>query len=161
MFWGHSRGPFGLFTDSPFSLVPGMFAPDNPAFYIAQTLTLKELRAAMHSAQARLGQAVDIIAFKDCFMCTLETAYELKDVATFLVASPGIVPIEGWPYEQMLASLAASNDPAVAARGIVDELNRHYADEANRHGLTEVPYRFCTPLLSGEPIRRCNRSPPR
>ena len=79
MFWGHSRGPFGLFTDRYSSLIGSQFAEDDLQSYVAQTLTLRELRVALRNARECLQQNVDIIVFKDCFMSTLETAYELKD----------------------------------------------------------------------------------
>ena len=106
IFWGHSRGPFGLFTDRPLSaLMAGPFAKDDPQRYIAQTLTLKELRVALRNARECLNQKVNIIAFKDCFMSTLETVYELEDAADYLIASPDIVPIEGWPYREIFGEL--------------------------------------------------------
>ena len=40
--WGHSRGPFGLFTDAPFSSpLSGLFGTPDPWTYVAQTLTLR------------------------------------------------------------------------------------------------------------------------
>ena len=47
MFWGHSRGPFGLFTDRFSSLIGSQFAEDDLQTYVAQTLTLRELRVAL------------------------------------------------------------------------------------------------------------------
>ena len=77
IFWGHSRGQFGMFGDS------------DPFDYTAQTLTLEELRAALAAAKRSLQKPVDMIAFKDCFMANLETAYELSGLADYLPASPG------------------------------------------------------------------------
>ena len=77
IFWGHSRGQFGMFGDS------------NPFDYTAQTLTLEELRDALAAAKRSLQKPVDVIAFKDCFMANLETAYELSGLADYLLASPG------------------------------------------------------------------------
>lgn len=155
--WGHSRGPFGLFTDAPFSsALSGLFAKADPWTYVAQTLTLKELRAALRHARECLNQEVDIVAFKDCFMSTLETAYELKDAATYLIASPDIVPVEGWPYARMFAQLAAQSDAKLAAKALVKELEQYYKVEANRHGRVEVPFALLdTSKLSevSEPLR--------
>ena len=69
-------------------------------------MTLRELRTALRTARETMNQKVDIIAFKDCYMSTLETAFELEDSADYLIASPEIVPIEGWPYRPMLEHLA-------------------------------------------------------
>ena len=139
--WGHSRGPFGLFTDAPFSSpLTGIFASPDPWTYVAQTLTLKELRTALRHARECLNQEVDIIAFKDCFMSTLETAYELKDAATYLIASTDIVPVEGWPYTRMFDQLTRQPDAKLAAKGVVKELQQHYQVAANRHGRPHVPF---------------------
>ena len=155
--WGHSRGPFGLFTDAPFSsALSGLFAKPDPWTYVAQTLTLKELRTALRHARECLNQEVDIIAFKDCFMSSLETAYELKDAATYLIASPDIVPIEGWPYTRMFEQLARQPEAKLAAKAVVKELHQHYKVAANRHGRAAVPFTLIdTSKLSevSEPLR--------
>jgi hypothetical protein len=149
--WGHSRGPFGLFTDAPFSsTLSGLFAKADPWTYVAQTLTLKELRAALRHARECLNQEVDIVAFKDCFMSTLETAYELKDVATYLISSPDIVPIEGWPYARMFEQLTRHADAKLAAKALVKELEQFYRVETNRHGRTEVPFTLLDTSKLGE-----------
>ena len=155
--WGHSRGPFGLFTDAPFSsALSGLFAKPDPWTYVAQTLTLTELRSALRHARECLNQEVDIIAFKDCFMSTLETAYELKDAATYLIGSPDIVPVEGWPYARMFEQLARQPEAKAAARALVKELEQYYKVEANRHGRSDVPFTLMdTSKLSdvNEPLR--------
>jgi cysteine peptidase C11 family protein len=155
--WGHSRGPFGLFTDAPFSsALSGLFAKADPWTYVAQTLTLKELRAALRHARECLNQEVDIIAFKDCFMSTLETAYELKDAATYLIGSPDIVPIEGWPYARMFEQLARQPEAKLAAKALVKEIEQYYRVAANRHGRSDVPFTLMdTSKLSdvSEPLR--------
>jgi hypothetical protein len=155
--WGHSRGPFGLFTDAPFSsALSGLFAAPDPWTYVAQTLTLKELRAALRHARECLNQEVDIIAFKDCFMSTLETAYELKDAATFVIGSPDIVPIEGWPYARMFEQLARQPEAKAAAKALLKELEQYYRVDANRHGRADVPFTLMdTSKLSdvSEPLR--------
>jgi hypothetical protein len=140
MLWGHSKGPFGLFSDEPVGPLGAAFAKADPWTYVAQTLTLPELRSALRAAKACFNRKVDIIAFKDCFMSTLETAYELKDAAAYLIASPGIVPVEGWPYSKMLDQLAATRDPTIAARKVVGELHTYYADPKNRPHRKEVPF---------------------
>ena len=155
--WGHSRGPFGLFTDAPFSsALSGLFAKPDPWTYVAQTLTLKELRMALEHARECLDQEVDIVAFKDCFMSSLETAYELKDAATYLIASTDIVPVEGWPYARMFEHLASQPDGKLAAKAVVKELQRHYEVAANRHGRARVPFTLVDTSKLGdvtEPLR--------
>jgi hypothetical protein len=122
IFWGHSHGPFGLFSD-----------PD-PWEWIAQTLTLQELRKALTDAAARMKSAIDIVVFKDCFMATIEAACELKGLARYLVASQGLVPIDIWPYDAMFKRLIGQPDVEVAARGELKVLGEHY------HTADDVPF---------------------
>ena len=104
IFWGHSRGQFGMFADS------------DPFDYTAQTLTLEELRTALTASKRSLQKPIDVIAFKDCFMANLETAYELSGLADYLLASPGLVPVEGWPYEEIFKALAGNGALKAARR---------------------------------------------
>jgi hypothetical protein len=127
IFWGHSRGQFGMFGDS------------DPFDYTAQTLTLDELRTALMAAKRSLQKPMDVIAFKDCFMANLETAYELSGLADYLLASPGLVPVEGWPYEEIFRALAG-NGALKAAHGILKALEAHYTNPKNLGPHVEVPY---------------------
>ena len=130
IFWGHSRGQFGMFGDS------------DPFDYTAQTLTLEELRDALSAAKRSLQKPVDLIAFKDCFMANLEIAYELNGLADYLLASPGLVPVEGWPYEDIFNAL--SDDGALeAGHRILEALKEYYQDQdekGTKGPHREVPY---------------------
>lgn len=136
VFWGHSRGQFGMFGDS------------DPFDYTAQTLTLEELRTALTAAKRSLQKPVDVLAFKDCFMANLETAYELSGLADYLLASPGLVPIEGWPYDEMFRVLTDDangnlkpNERALdAGKRILEALGAHYLNPDNKKPHDEVPY---------------------
>jgi len=136
IFWGHSRGQFGMFGDS------------DPFDYTAQTLTLEELRTALTASKRSLQKPMDVIAFKDCFMANLETAYELSGLADYLLASPGLVPVEGWPYDEMFKALTSGANWALkpnlraldAGKRILEALEAHYKIEANRKPHDEVAY---------------------
>ena len=81
-------------------------------------------------------------------MANLETAYELSGLADYLLASPGLVPVEGWPYEKMFKGLTDDahwdlkpNARALdAGERILKALKAHYKIEANRKPHDEVPY---------------------
>jgi hypothetical protein len=127
IFWGHSRGQFGLFGDS------------DPFDYTAQTLTLDELRTALTAAKRSLQKPIDVVAFKDCFMANLEIAYELSGLADYLLASPGLVPVAGWPYEGIFKAL--NDDGALkSAHRILDALRKYYLIKKNRDPHEEVAY---------------------
>jgi hypothetical protein len=72
-FWGHSNGPVGIFTDFP--TVKKNTRPD--------TLTLPELKEGFKHAKEVFRKSVDLVLFKDCWMSTLETAYQLKGLANY------------------------------------------------------------------------------
>jgi hypothetical protein len=55
---------------------------------------------------------VDVVLFQDCWMSTLETAFELQDDARYIVASQSLVPAgfapgqqlgAVWPYERLIS----------------------------------------------------------
>lgn len=146
LFWGHSQGPFGLFSD-----------PD-PWVWVAQSLTLTELRDALGAAKHEFGKSVDLVVFKDCFMSTIELAYELRDLADYVIASQGLVPIEVWPYEQLLAPLTRGRKAEAVAPELLDALERHYEGRAKDLraalgegvGVSEAPFALLDTSRAGE-----------
>jgi Clostripain family len=126
-FWGHSSGPVGLF----FEQAHPNARPDG--------LTLPELGRAFKQSIHTLGQLVDIVLLKDCWMSTLEAACELRDGAKFMVSSQTRVPIDGWPYKEMFECLSSDETPTVAAR-LVEVLGDYYDVATNRPKLNEVAY---------------------
>ncbi len=51
---------------------------------------------------AELPVRPSVLMFDACFMQTLETAYELRNCARWIVASPAEIPAEGAPYDLLL-----------------------------------------------------------
>ncbi len=128
VFWGHSAGPFGLFSD------------DDVTKYVAQTLTLNELRDALQEGVRSIGAPFDLVAFKDCCMSTLETVGELRDLATYVLASQALVPAEGWPYKDIFKALTRSQDLDTAVRRAAAALEVYYSHAENRNNQDSVPY---------------------
>jgi hypothetical protein len=103
---------------------------------------------------------VDVILFQDCWMSTLETAFELKDAAHFTIGSQSLVPFgkpavqndcdiapskEGigvWPYGEIFDCLATYNpaNPRGSLSRIVDSLGRFYDDPNNIWPNPSVPF---------------------
>jgi hypothetical protein len=89
---------------------------------------------------------IEIALFQDCWMSTLETAYELRDIVRYVVGSQSLVPIgyqydasheysaptgPVWPYEQLIGRLLA--DSSAFAVPVFDELQAFFeTPEANR-----------------------------
>lgn len=128
IFWGHSSGPFGLFSDDDFTS------------YVAQTLTLNELRDALQAATREIGAPLDLVAFKDCCMSTLETVRELKDLATYVLGSQYLVPAEGWPYKDILTELLRGRDLSESVKGVANALAEYYTSKEHLVDRDDVPY---------------------
>jgi len=86
----------------------------------------------------------DVVLFQDCWMATLETAFELQDLARYVVGSQSLVPIgytytggvmsaptgPVWPYSAMIGRLLAQPTDFIDA--LNQDLKVFYADSAAR-----------------------------
>lgn len=121
--WNHGGGWVGVSYD------------DNPASH----LTTPQVRQALEgfnmflsrsqSTGLRRARKVDLINFDACLMSTLEVAYELKDVANYLVASQYNEPGEGENYTNFLTPLVAK--PQMTARELAEIMVYQYVKEYN------------------------------
>lgn len=98
-------------------------------------VSLPRLREILGEAKQALGKnrKFDLLAFDSCLMSMVEIGYELRDVADNMVASQGLIPSSGWPFERVLAPLVSSAGqltPAEFARSMVDSVAEHNRDFA-------------------------------
>jgi hypothetical protein len=122
-FWGHTFGPASLFA---------------PPLRGRRVLGLPELRVALSTFEKKMD--LEVVLFKDCWMSTLETACELRDVAKFVIASQGLVPIlPVWPYRYLFKDLVNLADGA-APTDLVIRLGKLYDQPGNRGPLEAVPF---------------------
>ena len=123
-FYGHGYGPVGVFFDAD-------------AGEDADTLHLKGLADSVEA----IGDAAAVIVFRVCEVNTLETAYQLKDAARFMIASQSVVPIAGvWPWETFMSGLFPGAEPADVAQSIVRQLALFLRVPENRTPFSDVPY---------------------
>jgi hypothetical protein len=110
-FWGHGAGPAGLFLDpTPSTTTPSLKIPD------------------LARALGSLGRPyVDLVLFQDCWVSTLEIAYELKDNVRHMIASQGLIrPIRViWPYGLLFEAIKAGDAPT---HETLEKLVRHLTD---------------------------------
>jgi len=59
-------------------------------------------------AWALEGERFELIVMDACFMGTIETAYELRNVSDYLIMSPAEIIATGFPYEEIIGFLAAT-----------------------------------------------------
>ena len=51
----------------------------------------------------------NFILFDACYMASIECAYELRDKAEYILASPTETLADGWPYKEMMPQLFATD----------------------------------------------------
>ncbi|MCD4783018.1 MAG: hypothetical protein K8T10_04210 [Candidatus Eremiobacteraeota bacterium] len=66
-------------------------------------MSMPRMRKGIEDAQKKTGKKLDVIGFDACLMGQTEVAYELKDVADYMVASQEKEGAGGWPYHNILS----------------------------------------------------------
>ncbi len=124
-FYGHAHGPMGLFFDKD----AGRRAPST-------SLRLNDLAQSMTTGP----KPAALLVFRDCFMNCLESAYQFRGVAEFMIASQSLVPVSGiWPWAPLMSSLMASASSADQALAFAKGLGRFLDDAPNRAPFHDAP----------------------
>jgi hypothetical protein len=93
---------------------------------------LREAIAAFNKARStKTGQpnaTLEILGANACTMSYLEAAFELREVASLMVASQITVPFVGWPYGVVLSRIGGINRPDEVAKVIVDAYTTQFDD---------------------------------
>lgn len=99
-------------------------------------MQLRDLIPAMKIATGNLGRKVDIFGFDTCLMGHVETAYQLKDYANYLVASEELEPGDGWDYQAWFKALSANPgmSPAQIATSLVETYEKSYMPGGSQSG---------------------------
>lgn len=154
VFWNHGGGwrkasPY-FSADRATAAAPAVqFASGKPApggaFGNVKAVCSDDTSQTMLPTKA-IGNALsdaqfDVLGFDLCYGGMIEEAYELRNKASFMVASEEVSPGTGWNYTGVLRSFAAApaRDAASLANVIVDEYALSYASVA---GTTMAAYRL-------------------
>jgi Clostripain family len=122
--YGHSSGPMGLFYDR------------DSQKHVPNTMRLNDLAESVRAVDGRAA----VVVFRDCFMNTLETAYQFKGVAEFLIASQSEVPIAGiWPWMALMTTLMPGAGSDHVARALAMQLGSFLDAKANRDPFADAP----------------------
>ncbi len=76
-----------------------------------------ELGRAIAKAAQALGRPLDLVGMNACQMSSAEVAYQLRGSAEVYVASQEDMPVQGWPYDDILPRVAAQPGMDAAALG--------------------------------------------
>lgn len=90
-------------------------------------LNIPELASAIENSQVEL----DYILFDACFMSNIETVYELRNLANYIIASPCEIMGKGFPYEKTLPHLFANEGNATDYTKAAESYYLYYRDEYN------------------------------
>ncbi|MDY7031720.1 MAG: clostripain-related cysteine peptidase [Thermodesulfobacteriota bacterium] len=86
------------------------------------SLYMSEVKSALTSIDH-----VNLVGFDACLMGMIEVAYEIKDLASVMVASQETEPGDGWPYDTLLVDLAA--DPGMDAASLGAAIVTRYGED--------------------------------
>jgi Clostripain family len=116
-----------LYGHGPVVAGQTFLAKENPP----SSLRLEDLQGVLNRHFGRnRKRKIDILACQNCVMNGIETAYELKHHANFMIGSQGLVLAQGWPYEKMIGAVV--EDPSAAtpviARKLLKACARHMLD---------------------------------
>lgn len=115
---GHSDGILGK----------TILRDDNPP----TSVTLKTLGGVLETCRKSLedyypnNKKFDLLGFDSCLMGMVESAYEIKDSAKFMVSSEGNIPNAGWNYADVLKQLLDDNGKT-EAKDLAISIVRDYA----------------------------------
>ena len=90
-------------------------------------MTLSDMRSAIEDSAVHL----DVLAFDTCYGGIIESFYEFKDCADYIIASQSAVSGDGWNYTAFLDSVAASDCSAKTfCDSAVEQFKEQYKDFA-------------------------------
>jgi hypothetical protein len=107
--WNHGSGLWGVCWDDSST------TPDDRT----DRLTVDELANAIRAAEEEADIMLDMIVFDACLMSMVEVAYEVRDLADYMVASVTGIPVGGLPYHLFLGPLVTNPGMTVEELGEV------------------------------------------
>ncbi|MGQ9844892.1 MAG: clostripain-related cysteine peptidase [Caldisericia bacterium] len=126
--WGHGDGRNFKGTEGK-----GVCFDENSLDY----LTIKEIKESLKEVYDKKKRIINIIIFDACFMQTVEVSYELKDYVEYIIASQAYVPLDGFPYDDILNIISNEN---LSILDIGKEITKSYFDSYNNgsQGIEDV-----------------------
>ena len=105
-----------LFGHGPIVAGKTFLASDNPGSF----LRLEDLQDVLKEHFGDDKRRLSILAFQNCVMNGIETAYEVRNHADYMIGSQGLVLATGWPYDKMIHSIVER--PYAATKTITRKL---------------------------------------
>jgi len=89
-------------------------------------LTVDEIGNAIGAAVESTGVHLDVIGFDACLMAMIEVAYEVRDLADYMMASVTGIPFGGWAYIPFIEELVKR--PGMSVEELMDIIVDGYVD---------------------------------
>lgn len=120
VFWSHASG---WIQDGIEESLPDPSAAAAPLSFgsdFGKRMNITTLRSVLE------GRGMDYLYFDACYMATVEVAYELRDVASYIVGSASELPRDGMPYDLNMAPLVRGfrDDLVQAATNTFDNYDK-------------------------------------
>jgi hypothetical protein len=94
-----------------------------------------ELKRVLTKVKQATKRKIDLLGFDACLMNLVEVAYQLRDTAGLIVGSQETEPGDGWPYDRVLADLAAK--PGMSPAELGATIVRRYVDSYSNDAVTQ------------------------
>ena len=127
--WNHGNAWFDESSESAMpagsSILRGVAYDDSPDDF----LKLSEINSALLPFLTLTPSGkIDLLGFDACIMGSVEVAYELRDIAHYMIASARTIPSDGWDYD-FLGDIQPDSDTTDVARTIIDRYASYYAEK--------------------------------
>lgn len=131
--WSHGSGAAPTVSSIFNTRTIGIDNNENCEYDICESTSELEI-PDMAIRLKELGVHWNYILFDACFMQSIEVAYELKDVANYIIGSPAEMPGNGLPYHQILQYLFF--DGNTVSRNICNIIKDYYYTlYSGKHGV--------------------------
>jgi hypothetical protein len=94
-----------------------------------------EMKKVVSGAAKLLKRKLDILGMDACLMSMVEVGYQLRVGAMFTVGSEETEPLDGWPYDTILAELAKK--PEMNAKDLSTLIVNKYLASYDRDSVTQ------------------------
>ena len=95
----------------------------------ATTMDIPDLKTSLLSC----GVSLDYILFDACEMQTIEVAYELRNCANYIIASPWDISAYGGPYDKIIPHCFSSDANLNIPFSIANDFYNYYYDEGEEN----------------------------
>ncbi|MBE9467988.1 MAG: T9SS type A sorting domain-containing protein [Bacteroidetes bacterium] len=98
------------------------------------SMKLWEMDNALDEFTFLIGRKIDIVGFDVCLLGQIETVYQLKDYADYVIASEKTEPGDGWDYENGFSELTLNSNLSASqlATNIVDAYISSYSSDVTQ-----------------------------